>query len=98
MQFSTNVGVPGRRPAGRHFASSGRSAPVQKTTQLLVQLRGGRFRQGRDRSGDVCFEVRSTNGTDVPADTESGLLSRFRNVQIAEYRKIIRTDIMLNGT
>ena len=72
--------------------------PVQKTAQLLVQLRGGRFRQGSDRSGDVSFEVRSTDGTIIPADTESGLLPRFRNVQEAEYRKMIRTNIMTNGT
>ena len=70
---------------------------VQKTAQLLVQLRDGRFRQGSDRSGDVCFEVRSTNGTDIPADTESKLLPRFGNIQLAEYREVIRTDIYIRG-
>ena len=55
-------------------------------------------RTGKWQKRRCLLWVRSTNGTDVRADTESGLLPRFRNVQIAEYRKMIRTSIMTNGT
>ena len=83
IQFFTNIGVPGRQPADGH---------------LLVQLHSSRFRQGSNWSRDVCFEVKCTDYMAIPADTESGFLPRFCNVQVARYRKMIWTDIMTNGT
>ena len=38
------------------------------------------------------------HGMDIPADTRSGVLPWFRNVQVAENRKMIRINLMTNGT
>ena len=62
--------------------------PVQKGTQLIVQLVGSRLVQSGDQGGHVCFEGLSVDGADVSRSMEHGLL-------IGD-RKMIGGDTMLD--
>ena len=69
--------------------------PVQKGAQLIVQLAGSRLVQSDDQGGHVCFEGLSVDGADVSRSLEHGLLFGARDIEIAENRKMIGGDTML---
>ena len=70
--------------------------PVQKGAQLIVQLVGSRLVQRGDQVGHVCFEGLSIDGADVSRSLEHGLLFGARDIEIAENRKMIGGDTMLD--
>ena len=69
---------------------------VQKGAQLIVQLVGSRLVQSGDQDGHVCFEGLSVDGADVSRSLEHGLLFGARDIEIAENRKMIGGDTMLD--
>ena len=72
--------------------------PVQKGAQLVVQLVSSRLVQSGDQGGHVCFEGLSVDGADVSRSLEHGLLFGARDIEIAENRKMIGGDTMLDYT
>ena len=69
---------------------------VQKGAQLIVQLVGSRLVQRGDQVGHACFEGPSVDGADVSRSLEHGLLFGARDIEIAENRKMIGGDAMLD--
>ena len=69
--------------------------PVQKGSQLIVQLVGSRLVQSGDQGGHVCFEGLSVDGADVSRSMEHGQLFGARDIEIVENRKMIGGDTML---
>ena len=72
--------------------------PVQKGSQLVVQLAGSRLVQSGDRGRHVCFEGLSVDGADVSRSMEHRLLLGARDIEIAENRKMIGGDTILDYT
>ena len=70
--------------------------PVQKGTQLVVQLVSSGLVQSGDQGGHVCFEGLSVDGADVSRSMEHRLLFGTRDIEIAENRKMIGGDTMLD--
>ena len=70
--------------------------PVQKGVQLVVQLVGSWLVQSGDQGGHVCFEGLSVDGADVFRSMEHRLLFGARDIEIAENRKMIGGDTMLD--
>ena len=70
--------------------------PVQKGTQLVVQLVISGLVQSGDQGGHVCFEGLSVDGADVSRSMEHRLLFGARDIEIAENRKMIGGDTMLD--
>ena len=70
--------------------------PVQKGAQLVVQLVSSRLVQSGDQGGHVCFEGLSVDGADVSRSMEHRLLFGARKIEIAENRKMIGGDTMLD--
>ena len=70
--------------------------PVQKGALLTVQLVGSTLVQSGDQGGHVCVEGLSVDGADVSRSTEHGLLFGARDIEIAENRKMIGGDTMLD--
>ena len=70
---------------------------VQKGAQLVVQLVSSRLVQSGDQGGHVCFEGLFVNGADVSRSLEHGLLFGARDIEIAENRKMIGGDTMLDS-
>ena len=73
--------------------SPGHAGPKGRAAGQLV---GSWSVESGNQGGHVCFEGLSVDGADVSRSLEHGLLFGARDIEIAENRKMIGADTMLD--